>query len=269
MCIRDRSTTDEAGAFDGPDFSNGWGLFNAEKAAEVITNNGLSSSIIETSLNQDEVFSTTITVDGTQPLSVAICWNDPAAIPLVNAGHNDPTPMLVNDLDVRIISDSEEFFPWKMEPNETFDNYEAAAVKGDNFRDNIEIISEGNIPAGTYTILVSHKNALQSGSQDFSLVINGMSDELSSTDASNMSNQLIRVFPNPASNRISIDFSTSIQGPLEVHMFDLKGQKQLEARFENQESMNIDVSSLASGSYILQVRSEDSTILGTTKVVVE
>ena len=168
------STADEAGEFDGPDFANGWGLFNARRAADVITSNGTTSEILELNLNQNEVFTKTITVDGTQPLSVAICWNDPASEPLPNASFNDPTLMLINDLDVRVFADGVEFFPWKMEPNSTFDNYTAPAEKGDNYRDNTEIIHEKNVPAGEYTIMVTHKNELQSGGQDFSMVINGI-----------------------------------------------------------------------------------------------
>ena len=171
------STADEAGEFDGPDFANGWGLFNAEKAAEVITSNGTTSEILELNLNQDEVFTRTIHVDGSEPLSVAICWNDPAADPLPNASFNDRTLMLINDLDIRVFADGVEYFPWKMEPNSTFDNYTAAAVKGDNFRDNTEIIHEENVPAGEYTIIVTHKSELQSGAQDFSMVINGIQVE--------------------------------------------------------------------------------------------
>ena len=171
------STADEAGEFDGPDFANGWGLFNARSAADVITANGTTAEILELSLNQDEVFTKTIHLDGTEPLTVAICWNDPAAEPLPNASFNDPTPMLINDLDTRVFADGVEYFPWKMEPNSTFDNYTAAAVKGDNFRDNTEIIHEEIVPAGEYTIMVTHKNELQSGSQDFSMVINGIQNE--------------------------------------------------------------------------------------------
>lgn len=38
-------TTDEAGRYDGPDFQNGWGLLNAEIAADVITRNDKGSWI--------------------------------------------------------------------------------------------------------------------------------------------------------------------------------------------------------------------------------
>lgn len=170
------STADEAGQFDGPDFSNGWGLFNAQRAADLITNNGVTSEILEARLEEGASFTKTIHVDGSQPLSVAVCWNDPPAEPLVNPSHNDPTLMLINDLDVRVnASDGGSvFYPWRIEPNATFDNYTAPAEKGDNYRDNTEIIQEKIVPAGEYTIVVTHKNQLQSDEQDFSMVISGI-----------------------------------------------------------------------------------------------
>ena len=118
------STTDEAGEFDGPDFSNGWGLFNARKAADVITNNKIASDILELRLTEGQTYTRNIETDGTQALSVAIVWNDPPSEPLPSEIHNDPTPMLINDLDVRLISENGvEYFPWRMEPNEAFNNY--------------------------------------------------------------------------------------------------------------------------------------------------
>ena len=84
--------------------------------------------------------------------------------------------MLVNDLDVRLINASDvEYYPWTMEPNTDLDYYTSAAVKGDNYRDNIEIIYEDNIHAGEYPIEVSHKSgSLEDENQDFFMVINGI-----------------------------------------------------------------------------------------------
>lgn len=260
-------TTDEAGLNDGPDFSNGWGLFNAEKAAEVITNNGTSASIIETSLNQDAVYKATIEVNGTEPLTVALSWNDPAAEPLPNEIYNDPTPMLINDLDVRVISDSEMYFPWKMEPNENFDNYQAAAVKGDNSRDNIEVIQEENVPAGTYTIMITHKNTLVSGSQDFSLIVSGIAGEVSSSKETLQEDQLISVYPNPVNGILNVNTGDIKIGLINV--FSFSGQKVKEVDFKDGNKVAVDVHNLEDGTYILQVKDANHVIIGTRKLVVE
>ena len=40
-------TADEAGTSPGPDYRFGWGLFNTERAADVISESGISSTILE------------------------------------------------------------------------------------------------------------------------------------------------------------------------------------------------------------------------------
>ncbi|WP_103072668.1 fibronectin type III domain-containing protein, partial [Aquimarina sediminis] len=161
-------TADEVGANDGPDFRSGWGLVNAEKAAEVITNNGNTSVIDELTLNNGGTYTRTFTSNGSAPLALTIVWNDPAGP--TNNGNN---PVLVNDLDVRITGNGNTYSPWIMIPNANFNNYTDAAQKGDNFRDNVEKI-DAVLAAGTYTVTVTHKGTLTNGSQDFSLIINGI-----------------------------------------------------------------------------------------------
>ncbi|MDA8693452.1 S8 family peptidase, partial [Saprospiraceae bacterium] len=260
------STTDEAGEHDGPDFSNGWGLFNAEKAAEVITNNGTSAIIAESILNQDEIISLAIEVDGTEPLTVAVCWNDPPSEPFADEPFNDPTPMLINDLDVRVTSSSETFFPWMMEPNDSFDNYTDAATKGDNFRDNIEIINVENIEAGTYNITISAKGILQTGSQDFSLIVNGLRSETTSSTQSNTLDESISVYPNPATNSLKIEYAAPNNEELKVSIYSITGQKQIETNFYNQNTIELDVSDLSKGIYLLEVQNDN--LVSTRKIIV-
>ena len=62
-----------------------------------------------------------------------IVWNDPAG-EVIEEDLNNPTPALVNDLDLRVTSESETFFPWKL----SLDDVSAAATKGDNSVDNVE-----------------------------------------------------------------------------------------------------------------------------------
>lgn len=263
------STTDEAGTFDGPDFSNGWGLFNARNAADVITNDGISSEILELNLNQNEVYTKTIEVDGTQPLSVAIVWNDPPAEPLPNAIFNDPTPMLINDLDLRVLADTLVYFPWRMEPNATFDNYTAAAGKGDNYRDNTEIIYEASIPAGTYTIQVSHKNELESGVQDFSLIINGIVGEAVAVDDLEADKNTVIFFPNPVADILKIDLLDPQQAIRKVSVLSLAGQQMMEQTFDQRGSVEVEVRELFAGAYIVQVLDEKGRLIGNGRIVKE
>ena len=262
------STTDEAGDYDGPDFSNGWGLFNAFKAAEVITNNGESAIISELVLNEDETYSVEIDVDGTQPLSVAICWNDPAAEPLADELYNDATPMLINDLDVRVVSDTEVYYPWMMEPNANYNNYALAASKGDNYRDNIEIINVKDISPGQYTVNVSHKGTLVNEFQEFSLVINGvLSENLSIAHIDNMADG-ISVFPNPVNDVLKIKFDSSQFQELKASLYTILGQKKIETNYSNQNTIELDVSSLVKGVYFLRIQDDKDVLVSTKKIVV-
>ncbi|WP_299443646.1 S8 family serine peptidase [uncultured Aquimarina sp.] len=163
-------TADEVGANDGPDFSAGWGLVNAERAAQVISNNGSSSIMDELTLNNGGTYTKTVTSDGSNPLALTIAWQDPAG---TVQSSSSSTPVLVNDLDVRVTGNGTTYSPWVMVPNANFNNYTDPAQRGDNFRDNVEKI-DAVLAAGTYTITVTHKGSLTNGSQDFSLIANGV-----------------------------------------------------------------------------------------------
>ncbi|MEJ1221587.1 S8 family serine peptidase [Sediminicola sp. 1XM1-17] len=161
-------TADDVDA-PGPDFKMGWGVMNAKKAAELITNKDYTSIISEETLNNGATFTMTVKADGTHPLIASISWTDPAA-EYVNRGIlNDITPALVNDLDIRILKDGKEYLPWKLSAAKAT----AAATKGDNTVDPYERVEIGNA-AGEYTIVVTNKGILKGQLQNFSLVVSGI-----------------------------------------------------------------------------------------------
>ncbi len=175
-------TAREAGSHPGPDYAFGWGLMDTAAAAEAIVNNGLSSSIREITLHQGETYSFTVNADGTVPLMASICWTDPAGEVLTGTPTDlldNPTPALVNDLDIRITKNGTTYYPWKLNPA----NYSAAATTGDNTVDNFEKIQVDN-PSGTYTVTVSHKGNLRYNKQHVSIVVTGISNPfaINSTD---------------------------------------------------------------------------------------
>jgi hypothetical protein len=163
-------SADEAGAADGPDYSAGWGLFNAQSAAELISADQISPSIIqELSISQGGVIERDYPSFGSGPLKVTIAWTDPPGTP-PPAALDPTTPTLVNDLDLRVIGPqgATTYEPWILDPANPAD----AATTGDNTGDNVEVIAVDTPAPGVYTIQVSHKGTLQGGSQDFSLVTN-------------------------------------------------------------------------------------------------
>ena len=156
-------TADDAG-ISGPDAVFGWGLLNAKAAAETISENGTNSIIDERSLSNGASYSVDVTSDGSSPLIVSISWTDPAGV--ANTGTvNLSTPVLVNDLDLRVTKGGSTFSPYRLtgvNSNGTGDNnvdpYERVDVSG---------------ASGTYTVTVTHKGSL-SGSQNFSLIVTGV-----------------------------------------------------------------------------------------------
>lgn len=171
-------TADDRGKV-GPDPVWGWGLLNAKKAAQTISQNGLQTWISEETLQQGQTFSYTAVSDGSLPLLASICWTD---VPgnIVNGTLNGTTPALVNDLDIRITKDGNTYYPWKLLGDASL----PAIATEDNAVDNIERININAPEAGTYTITVTHKGTLQGGTQDFAFVVTGLSSSFSLTSLS-------------------------------------------------------------------------------------
>lgn len=175
-------TADDTGNV-GPDARFGWGLLNAKKAAETIRDNGLNSWISENVLTQGQSYTITVNSSGglNNPLIASITWTDLPGVP--NTGSrpaNDLTKALVNDLDIRVSNGSTTYFPWKLQSNPT----ELAVRTDDNEVDNVEVIKIDAPAAGSYTITITHKGNLTSGSQNYSLILTGLSSNIAITSKS-------------------------------------------------------------------------------------
>lgn len=163
------NTADECGTTTGPDYQFGWGLMNAARAASLITDDATLNTLDELVLNNGGTYTRTVESDGTKPLVVTVSWTDPAGTPV--AASLDPiTPMLVNDLDLRLIKDGATFYPWKLNRNSPS---AAATNNSENNVDNVELVYIGSPAAGTYTIQVDHDGTL-ANPQYFSLIISGI-----------------------------------------------------------------------------------------------
>jgi hypothetical protein len=156
-------TTDDVGQA-GPDAQHGWGLMNTRTAAETLTNNGFQTWVAEEVLEQGETFTITVQSDGVNPLQASICWTDlPGSI---SGQANSSTPILVNDLDIRVTQDTDTFEPWRLTSVQ-------GNGKGDNIVDPYERVDVDGA-SGEYTITVTHKGTLADGPQAFALVISGL-----------------------------------------------------------------------------------------------
>ena len=123
--------------------------------------------------NPDDNYS--FAIDGTLPFKATLCWTDP---PGGSTSANDSrTPVLINDLDLRIISpDGVTNYPFILDYN----NPSANATNGDNIVDNIEqiIINTGATP-GAYTVAINHKGfpPYSPDQQYYSLIVSGVVPE--------------------------------------------------------------------------------------------
>jgi hypothetical protein len=164
------TANDDISGAPGPDYRYGWGLMNTHAAVSLMTLNQQARGIhiIEDELAAGGNFIIPV-MAGDGPLRATLVWNDVPGTPPQPA-LNPPDLMLVNDLDMRITGNNQEFMPYILDP----ENPALPAQTGDNFRDNVEMVhidspAEGQI----YLITIGHKGDLSGGSQVFSLVISG------------------------------------------------------------------------------------------------
>lgn len=149
-------TADDIGA-TGPDYVYGWGLINVQTAADTIIagyDSGNETVIVEEnrlySANTSDAYNEICS--GLEELAVTICWTDP---PGNSTTINDNrTPVLMNDLDLRIIApDGTTNYPFVLDVNAPTN----AATYGDNIVDNTEQIRISAPQSGAHEILVTHK----------------------------------------------------------------------------------------------------------------
>lgn len=164
-------TANEAG-LAGPDYIYGWGVLNAEAAGRVlIEQNNVNKVVRELTLEDGGTYELSIDPALGTEVKATIVWTDLPGTPVATS--LDPEDlMLVNDLDMRISSTSEDFMPWILNPAVPG----GAATTGDNFRDNVEQVVLTSSDGEPLTLRIGHKGDLEGGSQHFSLVLIYTSD---------------------------------------------------------------------------------------------
>jgi hypothetical protein len=166
----------------GPDYHYGWGAMNAKAACDLVkgyADNPSTRTIVEDELSSAQTWSRIYNHPGAGAVRVTLAWIDPAGASQASTS-TDRTPRLVNDLNVRLISSTGTVYqPWVMPyttGNGTLPAFDAGllsanAVTGNNDRDNLEQVFVQNLPAGNYTVQVTHAGSLKGDApQPFSLV---------------------------------------------------------------------------------------------------
>lgn len=165
----------------GPDYRTGWGLLDAAAAALHLQGAiGNNLALLESTLEQGQVFRKKARRDAAGPLRVTLVWTDPPG-----TLHEERGPArldafhraLRNDLDLRLIDDEtgEVHFPYRLDR----DAPAQPAVRGDNTVDNVEQVYLPDATSTSFTLVVSHKDSLVGGfPQLFSLIVSGAYDDL-------------------------------------------------------------------------------------------
>lgn len=238
-------TADDDTNYVGPDPYFGWGLVNAKSAAELISAaSNDTASILESKLETFDVYEQTIYVSEGQSLKATLCWNDSPGT--ANSGQlNNTTPVLVNDLDLRIYKDGQEYYPWKL----NLTNLNGGAIKGDNIVDNIEVVEANNVEAGLYTVRVSHKDGLKNFEQDFSLIISSSNQVLSIVD--NTKSDAL-VWPNPANDIVNVSLD-NFKNDVSVKITNTNGALVYNKIYNNSSYLSINIQNLPRGVYILKI----------------
>jgi subtilisin family serine protease len=230
---------------DGPDYKTGWGVIDAAAAVQVISKDGTSLAIIEeNTLTSGQTYTATVKSDGVNPLKVTIAWTDRAGS--VSSNTVDvSTPLLVNDLDLRVTSSntSDIFLPWKL--NKSWAN--PSTTTGDNDVDNLEQVEVLDNPSGEYTITISHKDNLTGGSQAYSLIVTGIDQELSVV---NSVKDMFNVWPNPANDHLNIHLQSADEAA--VSIFDVQGRQVAAKKLAGQDDV-INIDNLSEGVYFVKV----------------
>lgn len=158
----------EAGTTDGPDYNHGWGLVNIAGSSLFLKSINDSINYFQERLLQNGGvdFFDFYATKGSK-VRATLCWTDPPG--KITEPSLDPTDLkLINDLDLIVIDKSNtRYFPWVLNPS----NPSLAATKGDNFRDNIEVIDFEVMETGAHKLRIQHKGILFNESQKYTVLV--------------------------------------------------------------------------------------------------
>lgn len=260
----------------GPDPKFGWGFLNAKASAETILDATTGDAILnEVNLAQDQTYTLTFSAQAGDKLIATLCWTDMPGNIATDGTLNDPTPRLVNDLDLRLSKDGVDFLPWKL-------NYSASSgfsnSKADNTTDNVERIDIEAPSSGVYTLTVTHKGTLKGTvvpvflpqTQDFSLIVTGNNISLS-TEVNELANNLM-VFPNPSKGEFTISFDSNLSNndDVRIDVYDISGRLVYKNTYANDTvhfNKTINLSGISSGVYIANISKGNSAT--SHKIIIE
>ncbi len=187
----------------GPDYQYGWGLLNLEAAAETIRDMVSNPvALVEDQLTDGLAYVRNVSVHTPGPVKLTLVWTDRPGVETGDA-LDAPTPSLRNDLDLRLVNDAtgEVYLPYLLSVSRP----DQEAARGDNTVDPVEQVYIPFAPAGTYSIVVTHKSGLVAGTpQVFSLIVSGASEAPRSVSVALLDAE-------PAADRVTLSWRTNFE----------------------------------------------------------
>lgn len=101
---------------------------------------------------------------------------------------------------------------------------------------------------GTYTVEVTDENGCSGISEDFVMMSVGMQY---------LTGGVMEVFPNPTSGLINLQLPSAIHGIITIQVIDVSGQSVFFDTSFNENRTTLNLSGMARGTYLLQLRSDD------------
>ncbi|MCP3999612.1 MAG: VWA domain-containing protein, partial [Gammaproteobacteria bacterium] len=151
----------------GPDYATGWGIVDAQAAADLLrlpAGSGIAQETLNNTGAANAYTHSFYVPAGEAEIHVTLAWTDPAGNPATPSGIQ-----LVNDLDLRLIApDDTVIAPWTLNPASPGN----AAVRngGDDTVNNVEQVSVLNPADGVWTAQVTAKaGSLTGGPQNFAI----------------------------------------------------------------------------------------------------
>ncbi len=259
------NSADEAGAADGPDYAFGWGLMNVRRMADIVhAAANADMGVLEAGLSNGETDTYFFEASAPQDIRVTIVWTDPAS-PAPPAALDDTTPMLVNDLDLRVehVLTATTTLPWRLNVAAPAN----AATKADNTVDNVEQVDIDTAPTGIYEVTVTHKGSLDpAGTQNYSLVYRGMHEtQATPVGASVPQFTLSAPYPSPVTGTATVDFTMGQAGRVSIAVYDVAGRRvasllDTSSRAAGPGSVLFNARNVPSGVYFVKMQTPSQTI---------
>jgi hypothetical protein len=171
----------------GPSYFTGWGSFNTVGLVSLLEDDhsrGRGTLIKEFTISTGAPKTFFVTLPANTQGDITLAWSDPAGSPApFGSVVDDPTAMLVNDLDLIAVdmATSTTHLPWVLNADLSGKSAilrGAAATRGADDRNNIEKVTiDSDTQERRLAVTITPNGTLQGGSQKVSLILSGVEPE--------------------------------------------------------------------------------------------